>query len=318
MSATQHKTRKLVDIAQKARGRTPLKYELEVIPFFAGELPSGLEKVSFAWERGSKLFTTDAQPVNPHTRAVFWKQYLRQTATLYKEGGRLLPKEYTFKVQHVRGSGDGANSSRKTIGKLKLDMSTFCSEETAPVPQEVFLQLKPAGKLKVSIKASWLRDAKVDMEALTEASFTTHKSGDAALAGLAEDEQVRGQLQLVAMAATGSAGATCVYRKQGPQVPGAIGAFSVGLSPDEERAAAEQEKARLAAMKEVEVERMRRNIEEQLRSELNDALAKHNKTTWRDMFCCCFPRKQGVRITSQEMGAMDDNENASLAQGAYL
>jgi hypothetical protein len=42
----------------------------------------------------------------------------------------------------------------------------------------------------VSIKASWLRDAKVDMEALTEASFTTHKSGDAALAGLAEDEQV--------------------------------------------------------------------------------------------------------------------------------
>lgn len=61
----------------------------------------------------------------------------------------------------------------------------------------------------MSIKASWLRDAKVDMEALTEASFTTHKSGDAALAGLAEDEQVRGQLQLVAMAATGSAGATC-------------------------------------------------------------------------------------------------------------
>lgn len=80
MSATQHKTRKLVDIAQKARGRTPLKYELEVIPFFAGELPSGLEKVSFAWERGSKLFTTDAQPVNPHTRAVFWKQYLRQVS----------------------------------------------------------------------------------------------------------------------------------------------------------------------------------------------------------------------------------------------
>jgi hypothetical protein len=70
----------MVDIAQKARGRTPLKYELEVIPFFAGELPSGLEKVSFAWERGSKLFTTYSQPVNPHTRAVFWKQYLRQVS----------------------------------------------------------------------------------------------------------------------------------------------------------------------------------------------------------------------------------------------
>ncbi len=29
--------RKLVEIAQVARGRTPLKYEFEVIPFFAGE-----------------------------------------------------------------------------------------------------------------------------------------------------------------------------------------------------------------------------------------------------------------------------------------
>lgn len=63
-----------------------------------------------------------------------------QTATLYKDSGRLLPKEYTFKIQNVRGSGD--SSSRKTIGKIKVDMSQFCSEETAPVPQEVFLQLK--------------------------------------------------------------------------------------------------------------------------------------------------------------------------------
>jgi hypothetical protein len=53
-----------------------------------------------------------------------------------------------------------------------------------------------------------------------------------------------------------------------------------------------------AALKKAEVERMRRTIEEQLRSELNDALAKHNKTTWRDMFCCCFPRKQGVSCTA--------------------
>eukprot|EP00882_Tetradesmus_deserticola_P024945 GHRQ01027322.1.p1 GENE.GHRQ01027322.1~~GHRQ01027322.1.p1 ORF type:complete len:160 (+),score=54.82 GHRQ01027322.1:628-1107(+) len=52
------------------------------------------------------------------------------------------------------------------------------------------LSCRPAGKLKVSIKASWLRGAKVDMEALTEASFTTHRSGEAALAGPAEDEQV--------------------------------------------------------------------------------------------------------------------------------
>jgi hypothetical protein len=61
----------------------------------------------------------------------------------------------------------------------------------------------------VSIKASWLRDAKVDMEALTEASFTTHKSGDAAaLAGLAEHEQVRrGSSTFTAPAAAAEAAA---------------------------------------------------------------------------------------------------------------
>jgi hypothetical protein len=36
-----------------------------------------------------------------------------------------------------------------------------------------------------------------------------------------------------------------VYRKPGPQLPGAIGAFSVGLSPEQEQAAAEQDKARM-------------------------------------------------------------------------
>ena len=45
-----------------------------------GELPSGLERVSFVWERGSKIFATEAEEVNPHTRAVFWKQFLRQVS----------------------------------------------------------------------------------------------------------------------------------------------------------------------------------------------------------------------------------------------
>jgi hypothetical protein len=63
-----------------------------------------------------------------------------QTATLYKENGRLLPKEYSFKVQHVRGTGD--NTTRKTVGKVKVDMSQFCTEVLSPLPQEVFLQLK--------------------------------------------------------------------------------------------------------------------------------------------------------------------------------
>lgn len=47
-------------------------------PLPAGELPTGVDKVAFAWERGLKVFVTESEPVNPHTRAVFWKQFLRQ------------------------------------------------------------------------------------------------------------------------------------------------------------------------------------------------------------------------------------------------
>jgi hypothetical protein len=75
---------------------------------------------------------------------------------MYREAGRLLPKEYSFKIQHMRGGGGGGDSmaaaaaaaadggTKKTIGKIKLDMAQFCSAETASMPQEVFLQLKCA------------------------------------------------------------------------------------------------------------------------------------------------------------------------------
>jgi hypothetical protein len=42
----------------------------------------------------------------------------------------------------------------------------------------------------VSIKAAWLKDAKVDMDGLTEASFTTHRSAEREQA--ADEEQVSG------------------------------------------------------------------------------------------------------------------------------
>jgi hypothetical protein len=67
-----------------------------------------------------------------------------QNATLYREGGRILPKEFSFKLQHVRGSG--AEATKKTLGKLKVDMAAFCSNDTAAtVPQELFLLLKCVG-----------------------------------------------------------------------------------------------------------------------------------------------------------------------------
>jgi hypothetical protein len=59
---------------------------------------------------------------------------------MYKEGGRILPKEVSFKIQNVRGSGDKA--VRKTIGKIKVDMAQFCTAEEGSIPQEMYLQLK--------------------------------------------------------------------------------------------------------------------------------------------------------------------------------
>lgn len=38
---------------------------------------------------------------------------------------------------------------------------------------------RPAGKLKVTVKATWLNDAKVDVDALTELSFGTQRSTEA-------------------------------------------------------------------------------------------------------------------------------------------
>jgi hypothetical protein len=107
----------------------------------AGELPSGVEKVMFAWERSNKLFVTEAEPVNPHTRAVFWKQYLKQTVTMYLDNGKPQSKEYTFKIQSVKNDSKGSED-KKTIGKTKVDLSSFCTQEANPAPQEIFLQLK--------------------------------------------------------------------------------------------------------------------------------------------------------------------------------
>lgn len=107
---------------------------------FLGDIPDGVEKVLFAWERGSKLFVTDAENVNSNTHAVFWKQYLRQAATIYKENNEFLPKEFSFKVQSVKTKSKG--DERKTVGKVHVDLAQFCTEQSDAQPQEVFLQLK--------------------------------------------------------------------------------------------------------------------------------------------------------------------------------
>jgi len=79
----------------------------------------------------------------------------------------------------------------------------------------------------------------------------------------------------------------------GLQVAGSTAPFTVGLSPqaESERAAwLAEERARQEAFQQAETAKMRRTIEDQLRVELNDVLAK-NSFSWREAFCCCFPKK---------------------------
>eukprot|EP00201_Polytomella_parva_P014390 CAMPEP_0175066454 /NCGR_PEP_ID=MMETSP0052_2-20121109/16520_1 /TAXON_ID=51329 ORGANISM="Polytomella parva, Strain SAG 63-3" /NCGR_SAMPLE_ID=MMETSP0052_2 /ASSEMBLY_ACC=CAM_ASM_000194 /LENGTH=250 /DNA_ID=CAMNT_0016333163 /DNA_START=52 /DNA_END=800 /DNA_ORIENTATION=+ len=190
--------RRVADITQQARGRVPLKYEFEIIPFFCGEIPDGIQNVAFAWERGSKLFVTEAEPVNPATHAVFWKYYLRQSATIYKENNEFLPKNYIFKIQSVKSKENG-KEVRKTIGKLRVNLSEYCTNQLDGEPRDVFLKLKPVGKIKLSIKATWQSDAVFDPDALTEVtSSSAHFDNDQDLSNCNpsdyEDDEDGGQL----------------------------------------------------------------------------------------------------------------------------
>ena len=65
------------------------------------------------------------------------------------------------------------------MAKVHIDLAPFCTGQADPKPVEKCLQLKPFGKLKVSIKASWIKDAKIDPEQMTEVSGPSMFGGDA-------------------------------------------------------------------------------------------------------------------------------------------
>jgi hypothetical protein len=77
------------------------------------------------------------------------------------------------------------------------------------------------------------------------------------------------------------------------QVDGSTAPFTVGLSPQAEAERAiwlAEERARQEAFQQAESAKLRRTIEDQLRVELNDVLAK-SSFSWRDVFCCCLPKR---------------------------
>jgi hypothetical protein len=101
-----------------------------------------------------------------------------QTASIYKHGNALLPKFYTFKVQSIQSANPSSCSSTvstpgaaqpadiddisgrcKTVARARLDLTQFCSAESAgPGPTtEVQVPLEPQGTLHLSIRTIWLQ-----------------------------------------------------------------------------------------------------------------------------------------------------------------
>lgn len=176
----QSSRRVAADALNALRGRgAAQRFEVTVVPFFCGDLPPGLTgRLVLTLQRGAKSASTEPAPVNPHTRAVMWRQQLSQATTLYRDasaaataasagagggggggdgngGGRgnppppppllLLPKEFALKLQEEPRAAPGAAAPppRRTVAKVLVDVSRYCrGAETDPPPQEVFFQLQ--------------------------------------------------------------------------------------------------------------------------------------------------------------------------------
>lgn len=321
-----HLGRKLVNVAQKAKGRVPLRYEFEVVPFFVGELPENIGSAFFSWERGSKYIYTEPAVINHHTHAVFWKQTLRQQGTVYRdEGGSIHPKEYSFKAVQVLTRKSGKTYT-KTIGKVKVDLAMFCTGEINPMPQEVFLQLQPTGKLKVSLRALWLKDAQISPDALTETSHgthSTHRRGEGASQVSDDNEQDLEGFDPPSLArhsplppdhhsppppGVSARGVPSSLKGQGdfklgtypatagrPRLPNELQeGFAVPLTPEEQAARDREERRRLEEIKKAEYNRMVEEVTKQVRMDMEQEELRRSDghgrwSRLRSALCCCWP-----------------------------
>ena len=141
--------------------REALKFDVEVIPVQAWELPEGISHVLFAWERKGKsnLFVTEPAEVKP-SRSCFFRQRLAQTVTMYRSNGKMEEKDCAFKLQTAKGN------DRKTVCKVHINMAEFCSSSHGS--EERTFVLSPVGKVKCRITAT-MQGAQ-DVDAMTEAS----------------------------------------------------------------------------------------------------------------------------------------------------
>ncbi|KAK9903423.1 hypothetical protein WJX75_005200 [Coccomyxa subellipsoidea] len=159
--------RRFLDAKQKLKGRQPLRFQLELIPYFAEGVPSNIKKASFLWQRGPKLQVTDL--VEKATDGiVHWDQVLKQTSTMYRDGNDFAQKEYSFKLQGVKG--EGKDEKPTTFAKTQIDLAAYCSCETSGT-RELIVELRPSGRLHVGVVATWLKNSAPEQDSLTDLSY---------------------------------------------------------------------------------------------------------------------------------------------------
>lgn len=134
-------------------GQQALKFTFDVSPVQCVDMVTTAKKVRFAMVRSpTKVFETSA--VSVESGKASWDETLHFTATVYKSGNTLVPKEYSFKVQEPVG----VRKKYKTVAKAKFNMADFCSPDPTGLSKELQIQLQPAGMLTVRIATQWQQD----------------------------------------------------------------------------------------------------------------------------------------------------------------
>lgn len=253
--------------------REALKFDIEVIPVQAWELPEGVGFILFAWERKGKsnLFVTEPAEVKP-SRSCFFKQRLFQTVTMYRSNGKIEEKDCAFKLQTSKGN------DRKTVTKIHVNMADWC--QGTYISEERTFALTPVGKVKCRITAT-LQGAQ-DIDAMTEAS--SHAPGSKK--GKRRHNQEGGEQDLSGFGDEGG-----FRRTKGLGQPSVPEEESQGVTrgeavdPDEEQRLKEERRERRRQQK---LARQQADSHPESAAPELDVGIKLRRRTWRDYLCCCL------------------------------
>jgi hypothetical protein len=277
--------------------RESLKYDIEVIPVQAWELPEGVGFILFAWERKGKsqLYVTEPAEVKP-SRSCFFKQRLFQTVSMVRSNGKLEAKDCAFKLQTSKGN------DRKTLTKIHVNMAEFC--QGPHHSEERVFALTPVGKVKCRITAT-LQGAP-DIDAMTETS-----SHAPSKKGKRRSHQEGGEQDLSGFGDEGGFRRTKGFGRDSVPEEEEAAQGAAGGDEEEERRLKEERRER---------RRQQRLARQQADSHPGSAAPEMDvgitlrRRTWRDYLCCCLlsVETKDAPVTIEEMSLLSkQNKNSS-------